>query len=400
MKSIIIKSITFAVILILLVSCGKNRTAKGFNINISDMKTININSQKGDFLITDSLFSKVDFVKLETTDNSLIGRISQILFPDSLILIVDKNSAKGMYLFNRDGSFYKQAGNIGNGPGEYVSLDYVTLMLQEKLISALDLSQQKIIKYKYNGEFHSEKKMPFTFLYNEYMNTGENVYYTLGYSTGYPNHEDKTLFVMDPSDNPLFNGFENIYDERHFNYIFNSPMRKFDSEIYYVPNFNNTIFQIKRDSAIAKYYINIEHNGMPSVNKNTTDEQFVDYTNKYFYFNGDFIELKSFTFIKIATPTSYPFVIFSHNTNRTYFNSRLANNPLYLFSEYPNAIPKNRYKENAVVIDIPAYVIVSEKEAFYNVIQPKDKKMLDDLYNGLTEDDNPVLFFYYINKNI
>ncbi len=278
-------------ITISLISCGKKETFTNLNLDTSELKTIRINANEENLPKIDSLFSEVEFLKLQTTDKNLIGTIAQIIFLDSLILITDNSSAKSIYEFHNDGSFYRQIGNIGNGPNEYVSIDHVTPISNKKIISVLDLSQQKVIYYNYKGEFNSSEQMKFPYLYCEYLKTGEKVYYTSGLKgAGYPDWEENTLTVADTKNQILYGGFMNTYDTQKFTYTTSLPIRNFASEIYYAPSFSDTIYKIAKESVIAKYLIDIEWNKMPEIGRETTDEKFSDDTHRYFYFNGDFIE--------------------------------------------------------------------------------------------------------------
>ena len=57
---------------------------------ISHQKSVEVNIDLNkDCLPFDSLMTKVNYVKLETTGDNLVGGISQILFVDDKIIIVD-----------------------------------------------------------------------------------------------------------------------------------------------------------------------------------------------------------------------------------------------------------------------------------------------------------------------
>jgi hypothetical protein len=148
---------------------------------------------------------------------------------------------------------------------------------------------------------------------------------------------------------------------------------------------------------VPKYYINIVWNGMPlPFDNQTTNELFDDYCTRYYWFNGNIIELKDFTYINIVTPMGNPFVLYSHSYKQTFFSTDAGSHPLFPFLK--DKEPKARYGDNTVVFDVPAHHLMINKEEWYK--HEPDKQFLEDLYGGLTEDSNPVLVFCRLNTNI
>lgn len=90
------------------------------------MVEINIDLDKNS-LPYDSLIAFVKFVKLETTGNNLIGSISQILFSQNKIIIVDWEVSKSITVYDESGRFLNKIGALGQGPEEYVFLRHVAL---------------------------------------------------------------------------------------------------------------------------------------------------------------------------------------------------------------------------------------------------------------------------------
>jgi hypothetical protein len=134
---------------------------------------------------------------------------------------------------------------------------------------------------------------------------------------------------------------------------------------------------------------------MPDLKDDITDEQFHEYFKKYFFFNGDFIEMKDFTYINIATPWGYPGIIYSHKRKETFLSSGNGNHPLFAFL---NTAPKAGYKDNIIVIDVQSYIIHACKQDLYK--NKKHADLIDSLFENLDEDSNPVLFLYHLNTNL
>ena len=58
----------------------------------------------------DSLMDFVSFVKLETTGDNLVGAISQILFVNNKIIVVDFDVSKTITVYDESGKFLNKIG--------------------------------------------------------------------------------------------------------------------------------------------------------------------------------------------------------------------------------------------------------------------------------------------------
>jgi len=78
---------------------------------ISHQKSVEVNIDLNkDCLPFDSLMTKVSYVKLETTGDNLVGGISQILFVDDKIIIVDAEKSKTITVYDGKGHFLYKIG--------------------------------------------------------------------------------------------------------------------------------------------------------------------------------------------------------------------------------------------------------------------------------------------------
>lgn len=381
-----------ALIIILFSSCYKKGSI--ITSNSSILEEIIIDPQKGISLSLDSLIEKVEYIKLETTDQNLIGKINQLLFTDSLIFIVDSESSRSINVFDLQGNFKHRIFHLGNGPKEYVEISNICIIPDKEQLAILDRPQHRIIYYKYNGEYVQTEQMPFAFNYFEFLKSGNKVYDIYGVNDAKLGaNKESSLIVTDSINNIVYSFFKDIYN-RDFFYTKNKTLRKFQEEIYYSPNITDTIYMIKDSIVEAKYHINITENNLTNVNFNT-NEEFYNLLNKYYFFNGDYIELKDFTYVNIMSPWGYPSAIYVHSKKKTYLNSNTGDHPLFNFL---TTAPKARYKENCIVLDVQSYRILALKDKLYK--NEKYNILLDSLFKNLTEDSNPVLFFYHLNNNL
>jgi hypothetical protein len=379
----------------LLFSCKNDE--KSAPIDRSQLESIIIDVEKGKFLPLDSIVENVGFVKLETADDCLIGSISQLLFTDSLIIIVDKDISKSIFVFNMDGKLKNKVAGIGNGPGEYIEASYVCLVPDKEQITIIDAPQSRVIFYTYDGKYVDMiTKMPFLYDYFEYLKSGNIAYNT--YSLFDPKlgkNKDNQLILTSPDNEVIYGSFKDIYSD-HFHYTKHHILRNFAQNIYFSPIASDTIFEIRDTIVKAKYYIDLGKKKMPKISEDMTDDDFAALLENHFYFNGDFIELKDFTYVNIMLPREYPAAVYSHSKKKTFLSTGTGNHPLFNFL-FNNA-PKARYKENCIVVDCQSHLIFSQKQELYQYSLYKEQ--LDSLYMDLDEDSNPVLFFYHLNPDL
>lgn len=340
----------------------------------------------------DSLMDFVKFVKLETTGNNLIGSISQILFSQNKIIVVDWEVSKSITVYDESGRFLNKIGALGQGPEEYVFLRHVALTPDKSMVVVLDMDSRSMKYYSIDGHFIKSEKTPFWFSHCEFITdniiAGE-------YNGGnlLPEHKNqyKPQLVTTTLQKKVCNsGFQSYYS-KNFAATTLMPLRKFEEEVFYSPPFSDTIYQVTQNRIQARYLLKIQGTTPFVIDENTTKKSWDEYINKNPFFNGDIIELKDAAIFHIFEPHLkwLRFAIYSKRQKKVFTCDGALHSPFfYLFDA-----PKARYKENMIVVDTRATFILDGKHAFY---QLGEKSVIDNLYHDLTEDSNPVLFFYKI----
>ncbi|MBD5179333.1 MAG: 6-bladed beta-propeller [Bacteroidales bacterium] len=121
---------------------------------IASIPSLNL-GQSDDTCFLDKEVANMRLIPLETTDDCLIGRISDIFIVGDSIVVVDRDNAKQIYLFNIDGKFLRKIGRYGTGPEEYFSLSCVSATPEH--ISVLDNPLAKYMTYDYSGNMLSSE---------------------------------------------------------------------------------------------------------------------------------------------------------------------------------------------------------------------------------------------------
>ncbi len=104
------------IVLAFLFSCNENSV-----VSVNNLKTYKVKKQSASFLQWDEFVKDVETIKLETTENGLIGQFTKGIINNSNIYILDYKLKK-IVNFDIDGNFLGNIGTQGNGPGEYIEL--------------------------------------------------------------------------------------------------------------------------------------------------------------------------------------------------------------------------------------------------------------------------------------
>jgi len=123
--------------------------------------------------LTTSMFATdVQYIPLETTKNSLLRGGGQIKMNDSIIAISDNRK---LLLFSKDGTFLRQVGSSGKGPGEY-SIIY-DFELNGDTIYLTSTGKRSVIKYTLDGKFQEEIEVGHQFTHFSVTADGHIVWY-------------------------------------------------------------------------------------------------------------------------------------------------------------------------------------------------------------------------------
>ena len=111
-------------------------------------------------LLLSDIVEDVEYVKLETTDNCLVGSSwsARIFATDEDIYVLNKYSDEKLFCFNRKtGKFISQIGSIGQGPKEMINPCFV--FAKDSLVYVTSSSMDKI--YVYTNENQFVRSVPF-----------------------------------------------------------------------------------------------------------------------------------------------------------------------------------------------------------------------------------------------
>ena len=344
-----------------------------------------------DCLPFDSLMNKVNYVKLETTGDNLIGEISQLLFVDDKIIIVDAGQSKTITVYNEKGHYLYKIGAFGQGPMEYGALNHVAFTPGKEMLVITDLKSGRLKYYSIDGRYVKSVKLPYWFSRCEFITDNLIAGFSLaGNVISERNKKYKPLLIVtDLWGNISCSNFQSYY-KKEFTSSILEPLRNFEDRVLYNNPNTDSIFLLTPNGIELAYHLNIK-GAKPIVQNEDITNKLLDeqhQNNPFFY--GDFIELKdgAIFYIYELGLKWYRFGIYSNTKQRTFSCNGLLQNPFFYFFTLES---KARYKDNTVVVDMRPDIILAYRDELYRLGK---KEEIDEFYKDLTEDSNPVLFFY------
>jgi len=115
----------------------------------------NIESYDMEDVLLSEFVDSVRFIKLETTEESLIKNISKVIFIDEGVIIIDEQDGK-ILLFDSEGNYVRRISNKGRGNGEYLSITSSNYDSESGILSIYDGLTGKMLLYSLTGDFLKE----------------------------------------------------------------------------------------------------------------------------------------------------------------------------------------------------------------------------------------------------
>ena len=378
------------------------------------------------FMKFSDIFSKIEFLPLETNEKCLIGEISNLLIYEDYIFIADDEITKSVFVFGTDGSFkYKIAGQ-GRGPNEYLNLG--NMYIEEETRSLVLSCDEDCLFYNIDdGTFIERRSGKIDYDSIEYVSKDVYAYYI---SYGYPKDYKHSLIIDNegiiseffpmpeylmgivPTSRRLFNAYNS------------------DRNLYFTPNYKDTIYQILPDGPKPLRYVDFGDKKPPEkVLGEVKEKEFmgnkgidiVTGYGKYCGIIGDYFETSVFYYFKYSY-NSMPYLYLKlKNTEKVIHTQAYRNtvddmtfNLLGSFGDFLYAGDSYLASyANANEFDNLMEMYLIYNEAFSDGRIPVPKKELESIRESVEkmneiygpimselskkdENDNPVLVFFHL----
>lgn len=343
--------------------------------------------QKENIIRLSEIADSIHYISLETSDSCLIGAIDKILRTDnSDIIVVDKDVASSIFVFNDEGRFKCRIGTRGLGMAEYIKIEDVTYGYG--FIYVWDSVQKKVLKYSENGDFLDSYKFDYT-AYSLCCINENLLSFCCDYTPNYSLYKDKkypSVIYFNTAENEIAGYL--YFNEDVNNLAYTSTLNNLYDKNLYLP-LNDTIYRLDADLISAKCILK--------------------YDDKYLLYKNEYIE-RSYTermtvndAEEACNKGKFPQLITYFSCDSVHLLFMRMNGFLYSGFYYPDT---KEYKEASSLGKIPIENDIDKSFLFsprcvegnkvYCVIEPSEIPENNNLPINVGIDDNPVLAEIYM----
>ena len=170
------KQIVFMLLMVILCGCQSgSRKSQTYDLPVID---ISKNYPKKEIRLQD--IADIEYIPLETTDDVLLGNLSNLSYVSDNFIIAWDMSQGSVFTFNRKGKIINSFNHKGQGDKEYFMISSGGVIVDEKT-DELFLFADRILVYSMSGEYKRTLKYPDS----------------LKISSKASNFDDETLLVYD-----------------------------------------------------------------------------------------------------------------------------------------------------------------------------------------------------------
>ena len=283
------------------VSCQNNsssrRDAAKMDVSMDDSNIKDIEVDSTEFItlkVKDAkvikdigeLIEDIQYIPLETNNNSLIGRIDKMIFHNGRFYLLDSRVALSVFIFNEDGSHYRTIKNVGRGPQEYLSLKNMTIDKYNDELVLYDRNDGLLHYYDLDGNFKKKERCGVRFDdivrinkedflvclagdWNIHIPSVENYYFIIGNPSG---KVDITGELEQTGEIKQRGFYLDNFDRKPPSSSITQTHIYGDGILLSVP-FSNRIYYISPSGKVSLRYQFIFENGSPQIYRNIRDSR-------------------------------------------------------------------------------------------------------------------------------
>lgn len=333
------------------------------------------------------------YVTLELTDSSMIGSIDRIeVYNDRLYVLDTKTSS--LFVYTMDGKYLFRIHSIGQGPQEYIQLDFLSIDIEQQNIVLTDLLGYWIIRYDMNGHFLSRHKIPF-------FVEGVAPTHDKGIML-YANFRDNTQYFKKEYNLYFLDSLSRI-QKRYFpytssklkNYMFAAAMNggfyTYNGQSNYYRTYNDTVCNVTPKGLVAKYIFDLNGMGFDQSYFNKKIDQISEYSQKRNYCClVNMVEGDSFLSYTFTSDMFFWLGFYSKKTGKTLTALHYDNGHQFFNIVRIEAIYKSLFIAQLSVEDLISSREIYQRQSSEGMAQ----KDLLALLDTLKDDANPVLVMF------
>lgn len=399
MKHTSSKLITLLAITLLLYACGEKKS----NSPLGNVKEITFKEAANDYLLA-SKFNNIRMVQLETTDDCIITGIKEVIRADGkLYVLTDDNE---LFCFDEtSGKFIMQIGNVGEGPGEFLSAESIFYNAKEKTISVVDRTKNAIVVYSLDGEYigNKYKELPLSWADRAELSQDGYLMVSTELTGGFPRNEYAYLVVHPNEKVSQLDAFAPIKVGNYSTTFATQPMAKCSEGIRFFKYLNDTIFTLKDGKDIPYCKLNLgrklpEKEIVAKMGENPDESLFSLYSSGTYmmrldriYESKDFIVIIPFAY----TSTGYYWIDKNKQEGIHLISSGEVNKEIDWFLQGRSIINIAGSDDKGIICSfMETYIEVAKKELSENKNIKVFNSELKSFFEKADPEGNPCLIFY------
>ena len=353
------------------------------------------------------LFSKIEFIPLETKSECLISDIICIQYREPFFFILDRRNK--LFVFEKNGRFKAQIGSEGQGPQEYIKISSFFIDVAKQYVVITDDYKNVLLSYDFNGNFKQKTDMPSnlirlvdksTLLKNNRLIFNYGVFINeLSYNNGnmaYRLIDTENMKVLDEkSYNPIRPTTHTMYP------LSTHPITETDKGANFIMPICDTIFSCNNEKFIPEYVIEHKQKMVPK-DKYILDEGPYESLAIKFEKNGYFSGFNGI----YETDNHILLTYFCSYFNACFLANKKKQEGRYLLLGEMDENSKNMPLFREIFsCDKKSFVCAVNMytAAHYKNVLKKNRneglKQFKNIIESLEEDDNPVLIIYTLNES-
>lgn len=230
----------------------------------STIPTIHIEVENCEKISTRELLHYISYTSLESPDSVRIGEINKLIPFEDRYYILDNQATASVYCFEQNGTFLFRLDQEGAEEGQYKYLENIAIDPYRRYLEVYDRGGLKLVRYDLDGNFIEEIPCPYYFEDFVLLNSSQYTIYGLGISNFFSLNDTNLksiLLINRKLKKEIQQGLP--YIEPLHNVFFEGRLFVYEEKIWITYGFQDTIYQMDRDTLSAAYYVDFGKAQLP-----------------------------------------------------------------------------------------------------------------------------------------
>jgi hypothetical protein len=240
-----------------------------------ESKSIAINLEDANSERFDSIFSIEKLISIGGSEDIPIKQIKRILPRENNYWILSSNK---VFHLDASGKILNSISRVGNGPGEFQSVDDIRWNEESNFLEVLDKNGGKLLRFNSKGEFQNEWKNPYLYLATSFMPKGDDYFI---YGGVFFNGDGDRAVLISGKTGEKKKGFSKIGNERSYLSVLNNDsFYANDGDIEFFYSDSDSLYTLNEYGSSVKYVFNFGKFQTPSEFFDRSFENIMDFRNQ------------------------------------------------------------------------------------------------------------------------